>query len=75
MKHIRAIHESPLLRLFLTLGANAIKIEAVVGNLVAGLGGDRLLPLFDRLIDKLIHPATGNTHDVVVVISMIQFKN
>ena len=64
-----------LLCFFLAVFADAIKIHAVVGNLVAVLVGDFFLLLFNDLVEKLFHLATAVADDMVVVVIRHQLKD
>lgn len=46
----------------------------MISHLIARLPRHDLLPLFDSLVDELIHPAAFNTHEVIVMLSLIKLE-
>jgi len=65
----------PRLRHLAAIDTDAVDIEAVIGDLVTGLGGDGALALFDGFIHELIHPAAFHADDMVMMRAFVEFED
>ena len=57
------------------LAAMAVQRHRVIAQLVAQPGGDRFLAFFDRLVDELFDAAAVQTHDMVVMRSLVELEH
>src|SRR4051812_39218487 len=66
---------SGLVRRATGLSAVTIKRHRMIPQLVSEARRDRLLALFDRLVDELFDAAAVKTHDMVVMRSLVQLED
>src|SRR3990167_2213714 len=58
----------------LTSPANSINVETMVGDGITRLFGNFFLTRFNDIIHKLLHTPTLHTHQMIMMMTVIQFK-